>query len=149
MEGKLVTSKDNSGIMGLFAINAHAEIPIYKQIINQIKLLIAAGKLSSGDELPSIRALSVPMGVNPMTISKAYNILENEGILDRRPGRSLVIGNIDAANLDHEKYERLRESLADAVLTARQLGVSATKASNLFRDMLLAARDDDTSGRGV
>ena len=74
----------------LFVVDPHSGVPIFRQLMEQVKLAIASGRLLPGDDLPSVRSLAVPLGVNPMTISKAYNLLEREGILEHRPGKPLV-----------------------------------------------------------
>ncbi len=74
----------------LFHLDSRSSVPFYRQLMEQVKLHVATGTLTSGEELPSIRALAVALGVNPMTISKAYGYLENEGVLNA-PGRPLVV----------------------------------------------------------
>jgi DNA-binding transcriptional regulator YhcF (GntR family) len=71
-----------------------------------------------------------------MTISKAYNLLERDGVLERRPGRPLVVKALDPDDLDLQKTDRLRASLADATRAARQLGVDPEEAIRVFRDLL-------------
>ena len=75
----------------LFHVDPSNGVPIFRQLMDQVKLSIATGALKTGDELPSIRNLSVPLGVNPMTISKAYNLLVHDGVLERRPGLPLIV----------------------------------------------------------
>lgn len=72
----------------LLHLDFGAEIPIYVQIRNQIVLGIAEGKLAPGEKLPTIRALSEQCGINMMTVSKAYQLLKQEGYIhtDRRSG---------------------------------------------------------------
>ena len=76
----------------LISVNPHSGVPVYRQLMDQIKFHIASGLMKPGDELPSTRMLSSELGVNPMTISKAYSFLEKEGIVERRPGRPLIEG---------------------------------------------------------
>ena len=65
-------------------INAHDGVPIYLQVVNQIKYQVAAGRLSAGDELPPIRTLAETLVVNPNTIARAYRELEQAGIVEKR-----------------------------------------------------------------
>jgi len=120
----------------LFVLDPHSGVPVYRQLIDQIRYQIAGGLLRPGDELPSIRTLSEPLGVNPMTISKAYNILVREGLLERRPGKPLVVGKMTASALRSSQADQLRESLRTPAAMARQFGIESDAAQTLFRDML-------------
>jgi GntR family transcriptional regulator len=90
--------------------------------------------LAAGEEMASTRALSSELTLNPMTISKAYSLLEREGVLDRRRGQTLVVRAISAADLEANKLEPLRQHLAAAVVMARQLNLSREQALRLFRE---------------
>ncbi len=78
-----------------------------------------------------------------MTISKAYNLLERDGVLERRPGRPLVVAAMDAAEIELEKIEQLRTSLAEAVRVARQLGIDAGEALRIYHELLQGACDEE------
>lgn len=120
----------------LIVVDPHSGVPVYRQLMDQIKFHISTGLLNPGDELPSTRTLSSELGINPMTISKAYSFLERDGVVDRRPGRPLVV----KAHSDEQKRERkidqLRESLAQTITMIKQLGVSRDEALKVFGDML-------------
>ena len=120
----------------LIVVDPHSGVPVYRQLMDQIKFHIASGVLKPGDELPSTRGLSAELGVNPMTISKAYNLLEREGVLERRPGRPLVVKALAADELEREKLDQLRATLADGVRAAKQLDISSDEATDVFRDLL-------------
>ena len=120
----------------LIVVDPHSGVPVYRQLMDQIKFHIASGLLKSGDELPSTRALSSRLGVDPMTVSKAYSFLEKERVVERRPGRPLVVRPLGGEQILDRKIERLRESLASTVTMTRQLGVPADDAVRVFREML-------------
>jgi GntR family transcriptional regulator len=120
----------------IFHVDPHSGVPIFRQLIDQVRLAVATGALRPGDELPSIRTLAVPLGINPMTISKAYGILEREGVLERRPGRPLVIGEIETERMMSTKHDQLKKSLRPSVTMASQLGIAAPEALRIFREML-------------
>ncbi len=132
----------------LFTLDPHSAVPIFRQLMDQVRLHVASGRLRPGDELPSIRNLAVPLGVNPMTISKAYNLLEREGVLERRPGRPLVVSDHEPARLRAERLASLRRALRPAVAVARELGLSGDEAAALLRQML-ADRADRDAGPGA
>ncbi len=104
--------------------------------MDQIRLQIASGVLKPDDEMPSTRALSVTLALNPMTISKAYGLLEHDGVLERRRGQTLVVRALHADDVEIQKLDQLRQSLAGAAVVARQLGISPAQAVRVFRDVL-------------
>ena len=120
----------------LIVVDPHSGVPVYRQLMDQIKFHIASGLLVPGEELPSTRALSSELGVNPMTISKAYSFLEREGVLERRPGRPLVVRAVESEQIRAQKIEQLRQSLISSVTMAKQFGISRESALKLFEEML-------------
>ncbi len=120
----------------LLVIDPHNGVPAYRQIMDQVKFQIAAGVLLSGAEMLSTRALSVELRLNPMTISKAYALLEREGVLERRRGQTLIVREHRGAEARVARAEPLRRHLADAATMARQLGVGPDEALKIFRETL-------------
>ena len=74
-----------------FSINTGSTEPIYRQLIEQLRRRVASGQLSAGQEIPSVRELAQALAVHPMTISKAYSLLEAEGLLERRRGLAMRV----------------------------------------------------------
>jgi GntR family transcriptional regulator len=120
----------------LIVVDPHSGVPVYRQLMDQVKFHVASGLLEPGDELPSTRALSSQLGVNPMTISKAYSYLEKEQVIERRPGRPHVVKALVSTEIRDQKIDRLRESLATTVTVVRQLGIDDEAALQVFRDLL-------------
>ena len=89
----------------LLEIDHHSGQPIYRQVIEQIRRQIMAGQLAEGTQLVSVRDLAGRLKVNPMTISKAYSLLEHEGLLERRRGVGLFVAKLakDKTNREKEK----------------------------------------------
>jgi GntR family transcriptional regulator len=112
-----------------------------------VKLHVATGTLKPGEEMPSIRTLAAPLGINPMTISKAYGILEREGVLERRPGRPLIISEMDAEQMMIRKIDKLKEILEPTVAIVVQLEIDREEAVRLFRDMLHKGGDGQRPDR--
>jgi len=125
----------------LFFVDPHSGVPIFRQLMDQVRTHVVSGVLAPGDEMPSIRSLSVPLGVNPMTISKAYNLLVHEGVLERRPGLPLVVADHGAADLEDRRREQLAASLQPAAQLAVSMGLSPADAIAVFRQLLDEARD--------
>jgi GntR family transcriptional regulator len=128
----------------LIVVDPHSGVPVYRQLMDQIKFHIASGVLKPGDELPSTRGLSAELGVNPMTISKAYSYLEREDVIERRPGKPLVVKAVANGDLDDRRTEQLRASLQASVTVARQLDVAPEEAVRLFEKMLGESDTEDT-----
>jgi GntR family transcriptional regulator len=124
----------------LIVVDPHSGVPVYRQLMDQVKFHVASGLLKPGDELPSTRTLSAQLGVNPMTISKAYSFLERDQVVERRPGRPLVVKPVDGDRIRDRKVEQVRESLAATVTMVKQLGVDPEEAVAIFRELL---RDGD------
>lgn len=120
----------------LIIVDPHSGVPVYRQVMDQIKFHVASGMLEPGHELPSTRQLSSQLGVNPMTISKSYSFLEKEGVLERRPGKPLVVSDLQPESIREGKLEQVRQSLEASVTVIRQLGVSADEALTVLREML-------------
>ncbi|MBT4096473.1 MAG: GntR family transcriptional regulator [Gemmatimonadetes bacterium] len=104
--------------------------------MDQVTFQVASGVLQPGDELPPTRTLSAQLGVNPMTISKAYGFLEKEGVVERRPGKPLVVRQLRQRELKVSRTELLRSSLASTITVIRQLDIDEEEALNLLRTML-------------
>jgi GntR family transcriptional regulator len=126
----------------LIVVDPSSGVPVYRQLMDQIKFHIASGLLGPGDELPSTRALSSELGVNPMTISKAYSYLEKENVVERRPGRPLIVRDLTGEAMTDQRMHQLRESLTASVRMARQLEIDREEALKLFREMLDTSEED-------
>jgi len=120
----------------LLVINPHNGVPAYRQIMDQIKFQIATGVLPAGTEMASTRSLSAELTLNPMTISKAYSLLEREGVLERRRGQTLTVRERTDGEAETSRLAHLRRHLAEAATMAGQLGISRPQALRLFRETL-------------
>ncbi len=127
----------------LIVVDPHSGVPVYRQLMDQVKFHIASGLLSPGDELPSTRALSMQLGVNPMTISKAYSYLEREDVVERRPGKSLIVKAFAGKEAMARKKDRLREGLRPMATMAKQLEVEAGDALEVFANLLNEAAGNE------
>ena len=108
----------------MFILDPHSDIPIYRQLVEQIKRMIASGQLKKGDALPSVRDLALTHSVNPMTISKAYGLLQREGLLVRQQGKQMQVAALKTRETANKRIERLAPQLEQLILAARQLEVS-------------------------
>ena len=113
----------------IIAINEYSDVPIYMQIRNQIVLGISDGRLVPGEQLPTVRGLAEEMGVNSMTVNKAYQMLKQEGYIytDRRNGAKVRERLEFAAELSQESKEMLQRVISEAKIR----GISAKEFQNI------------------
>ncbi len=118
----------------MFTLHPKSGIPIYRQLAEQIRRLVAGGQLPPGAELPSVRELAVTHTVNPMTISKAYSLLEAEGLLQRNRGRPMTVtGGRKAQESLAQRTKQLEPLAAQLVSAARQLELTERELIALIR----------------
>lgn len=121
----------------LFNINPGSAEPIYRQLVDQLRRRIASGQLVAGQEIPSARELAQALAVNPMTISKAFGLMEAEGLVERRRGLPMVVAaQHQKALKTRSRAELLRPTLEKAAAEARQLELPADQALALFEALL-------------
>jgi GntR family transcriptional regulator len=128
-------------------IDSHSGIPVYRQIVDQVRFQVAGGLLAPGQELPSTRTLSQELGVNPMTVSKSYALLEAEGLLTRRPGLPLVVSEQPADVARRERRAQLAALLEPVAVAARQLGLEDDEAMEIFRRTLAGTTIEEEQAR--
>ena len=111
----------------LWVVESGSALPLYRQIAEQVRRFVAAGQLQVGERLPSVRALAQRFGINPMTVSRAYALLAEEGVLLRRRGAGMVVApRTGKAGLTAEARMRLLEArLQDVIREATDLGLAA------------------------
>ena len=108
----------------LILIDKHSGLPIFRQIMDQIKQQVLTGRLAEGEAVSSVKDLARDIGVNPMTISKAYSLLESQGFLERRRGVGMFAIRPKQALSDQGKLDAIRESLIHVVVQAIHLGLT-------------------------
>jgi GntR family transcriptional regulator len=117
-----------------YDIHPSSSTPIFRQIIDQVKRFIASGQLRSGDTLPSVRTVALQHAINPMTVSKAYNMLEIEGALVRMRGVGMVIA--ERRNTARDKTNLAMPAMLSAAQVVHQLGLEKAQALKLFEQAL-------------
>ena len=109
-------------------------VPIYQQIVSQVRYLVAAGRLQPGEELPPIRVLAEQLTVNPNTVARAYLELEHAGIVTKRHGSGTYVSEARSPLPQREKTKILAKRV-DALLTeARHLEVELSEVIKLLRE---------------
>lgn len=121
----------------LFDLRSESSTPIYRQIVEQVRRQINGGSLKPGQALPSVREVAERHTINPMTVSKAYSLLEAEGLLSRQRGKPMTVasGVPDRLSKD-QRMEMLRPGLEQVVREARELGLNPEEVITLLGRLL-------------
>lgn len=109
-------------------------VPIYVQIVNQVKYLVAAGRLAPGEEVPPIRVLAEQLVVNPNTVAKAYHELEREGLVTKRHGSGTYISDNGSPLARRERMKILSQRIDALLAEARHMDVPLKEIIDLVRD---------------
>jgi GntR family transcriptional regulator len=126
----------------IFTLQPSAGVPIYLQLIQQVRRMVASGQLTPGTELPSVREVATEYTVNPTTISKAYSRLENEGLLQRNRGKPMTISaGRHASGSLAQRLKQIESQVEALVLAARQLELRAEDLRQFIDRKMEKARD--------
>jgi GntR family transcriptional regulator len=117
-------------------IDPKSALPIYRQIIEQIRRSVAAGLLAPGDQLPSVRDLASRLLVNPNTVARVYRDLERDGLLETRRGQGTYIAASATALIESERRRLIADQLEAAARDIRAFGISEEAAVQMLRDIL-------------
>ena len=119
-------------IIHLFSLNPGSGVPIFRQLIDQIKQAIRMNLLVTNEQLPSVRVLASALQINPMTISKAYSQLEIEGVLIRKRGVGMLVAEQQSTSISIE----LESSLIQFIKTAQTEKLNDDEISTLVQQYL-------------
>ena len=108
-------------------------IPIYLQIINQIKYMVASGRLTPGDKLPPVRKLAEQLLINPNTVARAYRELESAKVLNTRQGSGVFVAEGVSPLARREQTKILRERIDMLLSEARQMDIGITDVIELIK----------------
>lgn len=109
----------------LLTVQPAAPEPIYRQIVEQLRRLIAGGQLLSGELLPSVREVAGFHAINPMTVSRAYSLAESEGLLKRLRGKGMVVARTDVTPTQVQRLAMLEPQLVALARHANELELPA------------------------
>jgi GntR family transcriptional regulator len=114
-------------------ISPHDGVPIYLQIVNQVKYLVASGRLAPGEELPAIRVLAERLMVNPNTVARAYRELELAGVVEKRRTAGTYVSDAGSRLARRERLKIITERIDALLAEARTLGIGADEVIELLR----------------
>ena len=117
-------------------INTSLMVPIYEQIVDQIKMLIRNGELKENDNLPSVRALAKELKISALTVKKAYDNLESEGFTVTVHGKGTYVAATNTELLLEEQKKELEAYLEQAIQKGRRCGICDEDIKSLFELIL-------------
>ncbi len=116
----------------VLTVDPRSGVPIYLQVIEQVKRSVALGILSEGEQLPTVKQLALDLTINPNTVAKAYRELERDGVIETSPGRgSFVKKNGVAETSSAAATDVARDVLESAVREAKSIGLNADAVRSL------------------
>ena len=116
----------------VLTVDPRSGVPIYLQVIEQVKRSVAIGVLGAGEQLPTVKQLALDLTINPNTVAKAYRELERDGVIETSPGRgSFVKSNGVKDTTKAAAMDVARDAIDGAVREAKSIGLGAEVIRNL------------------
>jgi GntR family transcriptional regulator len=119
-----------------FRLDLHTGVPVYRQIMDQVRGAIAAGALAAGDQLPTVRQLAVDLAINPNTVIRAYRELELGGLLESHQGTGTFISAQKIKRGDVQRERQLDQIVADCVARAGAAGFTVDDLIEQLRGLI-------------
>ena len=114
-------------------LDPHSRTPIYAQLVQQVKHQVAVGQLQPGDQLPTVRALAAELHVHANTVARAYDLLDQAGVISAQQGRGTYIARpADHPHLRQHRRDALQAQIDRAVLEALSLGYTSEEIAASF-----------------
>lgn len=121
----------------IFTIDPRSGVPIYHQLIEQVKRSVALGVLSPGEQLPTVKQLALDLTINPNTVARAYRDLERDEVIETAPGRgSFVRGNGAAGKAQKTLDDVAMDALDQSIREAKSIGLSRSQVLSLVQTAL-------------
>ena len=117
-------------------LDLHTGVPVYRQIIDQVRGAIASGALTAGDQLPTVRQLAVDLAINPNTVVRAYRELELSGLLETHQGTGTFISTQKFRRADAEREKQLNQIVTDTVARAGAAGFTVEELVEQLRALV-------------
>lgn len=117
-------------------VNNSSMVPIYEQIMDQIKAAVIGGELTEGTMLPSVRVLSKELKISALTVKKAYDNLEQEGFTVTVHGKGSFVAAANEERIKEEWQKEVEQDLEQAVAKGRKCGLSDTELRSMFEILL-------------
>ena len=119
-----------------FALDLHTGVPVYRQLMDQVRAGIASGALTGGDQLPTVRQLAVDLAINPNTVMRAYRELELGGLLETHQGTGTFIANKKVEKAAAERERQLGQMASEFAARAGAAGFTVEDLMDRLRELL-------------
>jgi GntR family transcriptional regulator len=119
-----------------FALDLHTGVPVYRQLIDQVRTGIASGALTAGDQLPTVRQLAVDLAINPNTVMRAYRELELGGLLETHQGTGTFISDKKPEKKTAERERQLGQMANEFAARAGAAGFTLEEVIDRLRELL-------------
>ena len=123
-----------------FRLDLHSGVPVYRQLIDQVRTGIASGSLTAGDQLPTVRQLAVDLAINPNTVLRAYRELELGGLLETHQGTGTFVARKKLEKNEAERERQLTQIAGEFAARAGAAGFSVEDLLDRLRELLPAQR---------
>src|SRR6202166_569069 len=131
--------RNNTPAPPRFSLDLHSGVPVYRQLIDQVRSGVASGSLSAGDQLPTVRQLAVDLAINPNTVMRAYRELELGGLLETHQGTGTFIANKKLEKNSAERERELSQMVGEIAARAGAAGFTLESVIERLRGMLPGA----------
>ena len=128
------TNKNSNGFQ--FALDLHTGVPVYRQLIDQVRTGIATGSLAAGDQLPTVRQLAVDLAINPNTVMRAYRELELGGLLETHQGTGTFISDKKPEKKTAERERQLGQMANEFAARAGAAGFTLEELLDRLQELL-------------
>jgi GntR family transcriptional regulator len=129
-------------------ISTDGGVPVYQQIVNQIKYLVASNVLHPGDEMPPIRALAEELLINPNTVARAYRELEVAGLVEKRGTVGTFVSSSPSRFTRRERLRILRQKVDALLAEASTLGIGVAEVKTVIDERASAMHGEPKAKRG-
>ena len=126
----------------MYQIDNQSRQAVYEQIVQQVERYVLTGILQGGEKVPSVRGLSLQLGVNPNTVQRAYTELERNGVLVTAPGRGAFVSDRGAATLKERRREMSLSELKTLLAELKLAGMEKSHILQIIEEAYQEGRDD-------
>jgi GntR family transcriptional regulator len=117
-----------------FQLNPHSGVPVYRQLMDQVQGALAAGRLKSGDQLPTVRQAAVDLAINPNTVTRAYREMEIRGLLETQQGTGTFIAEQQIAADSRVRNRQLQQLVTEMIARAGANGFAVAELISALKE---------------
>jgi len=132
----MTTKSQSAQLPFRFALDLHGGMPVYRQLIDQVRGGVASGSLNAGDQLPTVRQLAVDLAINPNTVLRAYRELELGGMLETHQGTGTFVAKKKPEKNNAERERQLTQMAGEFAARAGAAGFSVEDLLERLREMV-------------